>query len=949
VATPNFFDRLDVLGKNRGGPNTDLLLAAHLADARAKYQVREFATVGLMIERILRAASVEGSRIPQRDDLVAGALVLKGQVLYDEGHGSRVPEVVTPVIDLINDARPEASRRSADLGIALMLLGRRTEAMPFLEGAVGIGLPAWDAARWLGLALKDDERYAEAEPLLSVATTCLPGFPTVRLGWAQTLEHLNRFADAAEQYRQAALTTDPADTAMLEEALSGALRVAPEDLDALLMMAEFHSRQGHEAEARRYVDQALALAPGHPGSLAMKAALVASAGDSAEALNLVERAVAGDPHDQQIRKVQFAVLEMRGDYTRMLEIFDRVFPDAADAATLELKASLQISAGLWQQALDTTERCLRANPDSVPLLQRQAAILERLGAHGNAEKLVDEAVARHPGDPALLLLQAEVMLRGPHPGEALAPLDAVLAVDPNHFDALLTKGRFLTSRDPSAAEPLLRQAVEVSPDSADAHFDLGETLRRLGRFEEAKPHLELARRHNPEEPIVLGTLGQVYVELNQIAEARDLVERAVRADPTLYWAWKCFYDVALLQGRQDEFQRVLEDALATQAGDPRALTAMGKTLLQIGEKARAKQVIERAVELAAQTQPDAECASHNETLANAWVEMGNCHRMYGDAEAALRAYNQALTRLPHASAAISGKAWVLLDLLSRPGDARELLVPFVNQPGADPVLLGQYGEALRRLQWWAEADDAMARAARQAPRDTWIGGYRSLLLTEIGRFAEAAMVAAAVAKTEPTAYIFGTLGWACENVDRGDGVRARDAYVRGLELDPGDPWCRKGLGNAYRLLHAGDKAKECYAAVLDSASKEVERAAEYSLSMLGWCHYQLRHAHEAVRLFTSAVGINPESISDWFDLGLALLSAGAQDRAVASYDHGLNRLGHVKHAGRRRGLMHIAINDLGEALESTELLPEAARTTAESMIQRLGAESDALDRTHAPL
>ena len=45
---------------------------------------------------------------------------------------------------------------------------------------------------------------------------------------------------------------------------------------------------------------------------------------------------------------------------------------------------------------------------------------------------------------------------------------------------------------------------------------------------------------------------------------------------------------------------------------------------------------------------------------------------------------------------------------------------------------------------------------------------------------------------------------------------------------------------------------------------------------LGWCHYQLRHSQEAVRLFSSAVGMSPNSISDWFDLGLALLSAGAE-------------------------------------------------------------------------
>ena len=62
-----------------------------------------------------------------------------------------------------------------------------------------------------------------------------------------------------------------------------------------------------------------------------------------------------------------------------------------------------------------------------------------------------------------------------------------IELDPNHFEANLTYGRLLLLEGhPESALPKLNRAVEVDPESSEAHGFLAVAYQRLGKLQDAE-------------------------------------------------------------------------------------------------------------------------------------------------------------------------------------------------------------------------------------------------------------------------------------------------------------------------------------------------------------------------------------------------------------------------------------------------------------------------------
>ncbi len=84
-----------------------------------------------------------------------------------------------------------------------------------------------------------------------------------------------------------------------------------------------------------------------------------------------------------------------------------------------------------------------------------------------------------------------------------------------------------------AAEASYRELIGRLPEHAIAHFNFACFLRRRGRLEEALSEHQAAldlRIDQPEE--VLSNMAVIHAELRRDGEARSLLERALRANPT---------------------------------------------------------------------------------------------------------------------------------------------------------------------------------------------------------------------------------------------------------------------------------------------------------------------------------------------------------------------------------------------------------------------------------
>jgi hypothetical protein len=110
-------------------------------------------------------------------------------------------------------------------------------------------------------------------------------------------------------------------------------------------------------------------------------------------------------------------------------------------------------------------------------------------------------------------------------------------------------------------------AARVEPGSAGVRLELAKALGVLGRTEEAFPHLLEALDLDPELWEAHHYVGVYFLERKLWPAAREAFEGALRRNPRSYRSLAALADAALAEGRREEAERWLEQAMRVRPGD----------------------------------------------------------------------------------------------------------------------------------------------------------------------------------------------------------------------------------------------------------------------------------------------------------------------------------------------------------------------------------------------
>jgi tetratricopeptide (TPR) repeat protein len=101
----------------------------------------------------------------------------------------------------------------------------------------------------------------------------------------------------------------------------------------------------------------------------------------------------------------------------------------------------------------------------------------------------------------------------------------------------------------------LNTAAKLAPTDPEVQFQLGATLQRLQRFDQAFDAFQAATRLDATSAAAWGALGLTAAQLHRQAEAAEYWDRAVRLDPNYFVS------------RPDE--RAIHEQIATALGTSR--------------------------------------------------------------------------------------------------------------------------------------------------------------------------------------------------------------------------------------------------------------------------------------------------------------------------------------------------------------------------------------------
>lgn len=109
-----------------------------------------------------------------------------------------------------------------------------------------------------------------------------------------------------------------------------------------------------------------------------------------------------------------------------------------------------------------------------------------------------------------LFQRAKAMAAKRHHAQAAVLLERAARIEPGKGSIVETLGRaYYNSGQHDRAAEAFRQLLEIDPSTAYGHFGLGQSLKHLGKRDEARLHLRLAVALSPESTLYSNALARL--------------------------------------------------------------------------------------------------------------------------------------------------------------------------------------------------------------------------------------------------------------------------------------------------------------------------------------------------------------------------------------------------------------------------------------------------------
>jgi tetratricopeptide (TPR) repeat protein len=227
--------------------------------------------------------------------------------------------------------------------------------------------------------------------------------------------------------------------------------------------------------------------------------------------------------------------------------------------------------------------------------------------------------------------------------------------DPVGWAALAST--YVRTRDLARAAYCNRRAIELDPNFAAAHGNLGFVYYNQERFSDAERELLIANRLRPSEPQPLVNLALLYGDLHRYDEATRMWHEVLRLQPGYPDAH--FHLATLYEARGDmaAARREIEEELRLNPASTAALGELGIVLSSMGNTGEAARLWERVVAL-------------DPADARAHFNLGMYYTNSHDAARAIQHYRAYLRIEPNGAAAERARA-ALTALGARPQETAQ--------------------------------------------------------------------------------------------------------------------------------------------------------------------------------------------------------------------------------------------------------------------------------------
>jgi arylsulfatase A-like enzyme/predicted Zn-dependent protease len=201
-------------------------------------------------------------------------------------------------------------------------------------------------------------------------------------------------------------------------------------------------------------------------------------------------------------------------------------------------ASMAYRFGSLTVAAEAFARALELDPDRPGVRQNYGKLLRELDRLPESEQQLRLALAQAGEDDVRTTVNlTETLIAEGKLDEARRSIDAVLAREPRHPEALAAKGHLLI-RENRAAEAVVVLEQAAAGTDPEPFIELAETALAAGDRAKARAAIDDAMRRSPAHPWALAVAGRLLAADGQRAAALDYLHRAAAAGPRRPAVWR---------------------------------------------------------------------------------------------------------------------------------------------------------------------------------------------------------------------------------------------------------------------------------------------------------------------------------------------------------------------------------------------------------------------------
>ena len=530
------------------------------------------------------------------------------------------------------------------------------------------------------------------------------------------------------QYRDAVLEEDdPARMALVAPA-EALLETLPDNIILNNLLTDSYTRDGNFSKAQQRLAEMTEAAPDNRQLYDRQLAILAQQQDfeaiEAHLLTMIERF----PDDREVQGMllrYYVSVQQRDKAEAFLrEISDPSDEDpglflsliqflaqtkGADAARVEIErgiaespspnrfkamlAMMDFQAGNADKAVADLEAALAASgaedADTTALKTTLARLFVNTGNQVGARRLVEEVLEQDSANTDALKMQAAWNIQADETDEAIANLRLVLDTSPEDVQAMsMMYEAYTRAGEPDLARDFLALAVDASNNAPDELLRYARVLIQEERYLPAEDVLLPALRQAPQNVDLLGALGELYLRLEDVPRATQVVDTLERIDTERSKAVGVRLQAEILSRENgvEEALQFLEGIASGENADLRAQVTLLQARMSTGDWPAALSLAEELVienpdslglkQVLARTQAaSGDLDGAEETLrdiiaaapaqaVNAWLELAGIVRRQGDQTKAAAVIDDAL----EATGNNPNILWAKASLLERDGD-----------------------------------------------------------------------------------------------------------------------------------------------------------------------------------------------------------------------------------------------------------------------------------------